>query len=96
MTPVVYVVSFEHLRLADVTVNIFGRMTSISEPYCHSQVLWTSVAVGCLRGYALNSIVAARVAPSYTYTFSGQHQAELFRKESPYCTTGLQCSTSVT
>lgn len=48
------------------------------------------MAVGCLRGYALNATIAARVAPSYTYTFSGHHQAELLRKDSPYCTTGEQ------
>lgn len=57
-------------------------------PVAVCQVLWTSVAVGALRGYALNSATAARVAPSYTYTFSGHHQAELLRKDSPYCTTG--------
>lgn len=56
------------------------------------QVLWTSVAVGCLRGYALNATIAARVAPSYTYTFSGHHQAELLRRDSPYCTTGEQAA----
>uniref|UniRef100_A0A383VJ39 Major facilitator superfamily (MFS) profile domain-containing protein n=1 Tax=Tetradesmus obliquus TaxID=3088 RepID=A0A383VJ39_TETOB len=52
-------------------------------------VLWTSIAVGVLRGYMLSNTVAARQTPSYTYTFSGLPQAFILAKISAFCATGI-------
>lgn len=54
------------------------------------QVLWTSIAVGVLRGYIQADVIAARVAPSYTRTFSGgETQAAILARTSPFCATGV-------
>ncbi|WIA28218.1 hypothetical protein OEZ86_010777 [Tetradesmus obliquus] len=52
-------------------------------------VLWTSIAVGVLRGYMLSNTIAARQTPSYTYTFSGLPQAFILAKISAFCATGI-------
>jgi hypothetical protein len=52
-------------------------------------VLWTSIAVGVLRGYILADTIAARQTPSYTYTFSGLPQAYILARVSAFCATGI-------
>jgi hypothetical protein len=66
-------------------------------------VLWTSVAVGALRGYGNNATTAARWNPAYRATFAGgtevgdnhpgvphpTHPLAHVFDASPYCNTGL-------
>jgi hypothetical protein len=52
-------------------------------------VLWTSIAVGVLRGYVTADTIAARQTPSYTYTFRGLPQAAILARVSAFCATGI-------
>lgn len=52
------------------------------------QVLWTSIVVGCLRGYVQADVVAARQTPSYTKTFTQVGDDIRVASSNAFCATG--------